>query len=248
MLSIDASYVATKGLKIYSLSCFFSFIKVPNIYVPEKLVYTVRKYILSAVELSGNVLEGEKIEYEKNMELVGVKSGDTFLINKNAIRVRVFEMDHSVSCVGFGFSKVRSKLKEQYKGLKGSDIANLRKEGVEISEELEERVFVFCGDTTHLLFEKVKDILLYPIVVVECSFIREEEEEKAKESKHMLWKNLKPIILANPKTIFVLIHFSMRYSKAEIKEFFQKESLENVHIMLQEEDDEYGSTFGLQNF
>jgi hypothetical protein len=39
-----------------------------------------------------------------------------------------------------------------------------------------------------------------------------------------------PFVMANPNTLFVLIHFSLRYKDTEILEFFQKQVDEhNIH-------------------
>jgi hypothetical protein len=121
----------------------------------------------------------------------------------------------------------------EYSGLRGDAIGKLRQEGVQVTEEREENLFVFCGDTTTECFVKSPQILKYPVVIVECSFLLEEEAQKAADSKHTLWRDLKPIVEAHPETKFVLIHFSMRYQSQEIRDFFAKQNLKNVHIMLQ---------------
>jgi hypothetical protein len=37
------------------------------------------------------------------------------------------------------------------------------------------------------------------------------------------WEELLPFVKANPSTLFVLIHFSLRYKDTEILEFFQRQ-------------------------
>ena len=75
-------------------------------------------------------------------------------------------------------------------------------------------------------------IFSYPLIFVECTFLgknnEEEERNRAEKTKHIFWPNLKPHVLAHPRTYFVLIHFSLRYSSEEIRDFFEKESLTNV--------------------
>ena len=41
------------------------------------------------------------------------------------------------------------------------------------------------------------------------------------------WEELLPYVKANPDTLFVLIHFSLRYKDTEILEFFQKQVMEH---------------------
>ncbi len=162
---------------------------VPTFFVPRGLEPFFHRFIRAASELSGNTTE---LEWEENCKLVGVEPNDTFLLpHKRDFRVRVFEMDHSVKTVGFGLSKVKQKLKAEFAGLRGDAIGKLRQEGVAVTEELEEKLFVFCGDTTPKCFEISPDLLTYPIVIVECSFLFEEDAKKAADSKHTLWKDLK---------------------------------------------------------
>ncbi len=216
---------------------------VPTFFVPAGLEGLVMKFIASGAQLSGNT---ENLEWEKNCEIRGVSDGDSFVLEKHRnIRVRVAAMDHSVATVGFGISRIRSKLKDAFKELKGAEIAKLRQSGVEITDEIEEKIFFFCGDTTPQIFVRNALLLTYAAVVCECSFLFDEDEKKAASSKHTLWRDLLPVILANPKTRFILIHFSMRYDKQMIRDFFSQPNIpENVEIMLQEEGDEIGSTFG----
>ena len=42
-------------------------------------------------------------------------------------------------------------------------------------------------------------------------------------------KELKKIVVAHPEKIFMLFHFSQRYSSDEIVQFFKEENLPNVH-------------------
>ncbi len=212
---------------------------VPTFFVPAGLEPLVMKFVLAGAQLSGN---SEHLDWEKNCEIRGVAHGETFLL-KN-IRVRVAAMDHSVATVGFGISRVKSKLRDEFKHLSGPEIARLRKER-DVTEELEERLFFFCGDTTPAVFAKSEWILSYPVVVTECSFLFEEDEDKAAQSKHTLWRDLRPVVLAHPATRFVLIHFSMRYDKPTIRAFFARDDMPaNVELMLQEDEDDTGSTFG----
>jgi ribonuclease Z len=215
---------------------------VPTFFVPAGLEPLVMKFVAAGAQLSGNT---ETLDWEKNCELRGVSDGESFLLQKpKNIRVRVASMDHSVATVGYGISRVRNKLRDEFKHLSGAEIAKVRKEQ-EVSEEVEERLFFFCGDTTPAVFARSEWILSYPAVVCECSFLFDEDEKKAAASKHTLWRDLLPVILAHPNTRFILIHFSMRYDKQTIRNFFARDEIPgNVEIMLQEDDDDTGSTFG----
>jgi F0F1-type ATP synthase delta subunit len=57
--------------------------------------------------------------------------------------------------------------------------------------------------------------------------LTEEDLSHAEEKKHMNWINLKPIIQANPEVTFVLTHFSRKYKKEFVDEFFETEFADN---------------------
>ena len=220
--------------------------KVPDFYCPEPSVPLLAGFVLAGVNLSGHNVTGE-YEYESNFVSHGVNAGDMFFLKKyRDIQVRVLEMDHSIPCVGYGFSRSKKKLKREYAGIKGAEIARMRKEGVDVMEEQETKMFVFCGDTTTRAFQISPELLLYPIIIIECSFYRKEERDKAESSRHVHWDDLKPIVLRHPQTRFILIHLSMRYQRKEIIEFFEAENVHNIELMLQDENDDFGSTFGRQ--
>jgi len=96
-----------------------------------------------------------------------------------------------------------------------------------------QKKFVFLGDTTHHVFEQDPDILSYPVVIVECSFLYAEQMDLALSKGHICWEGgLEPFVKDNSDTLFVLIHFSLRYSLEEIDTYFKKLNLRNVTTWL----------------
>jgi ribonuclease Z len=147
-------------------------------------------------------------------------------------------MHHSVVCVGYGFLQEKKKLKPEYVGLEGRQLGELRKKGVALDFFYENPMFAFLGDTTVQFFEEQaaiearqeESIFRFPMIIVECTFLglEEEDETRARKKKHVYWPHLKPFVVAHPNILFVLIHFSHRYSSVQIREFFEKENLKNV--------------------
>ena len=62
----------------------------------------------------------------------------------------------------------------------------------------------------------------------ECTFIKDDEIERAEVTDHTHWSLLEKIVKAHPKNNFILYHFSTRYSVEEIKEFFDGLKYKNV--------------------
>ena len=85
------------------------------------------------------------------------------------------------------------------------------------------------------VFETHPEILdEHNIIVIECTFMNDEDLERASVTKHMHWKYLEPIVCSRPNTLFVLTHFSLKYKALAIRRFFQR--FANVHCMLVEDE------------
>mmetsp|Transcript_717 Transcript_717/g.1041 ORF Transcript_717/g.1041 Transcript_717/m.1041 type:complete len:313 (-) Transcript_717:46-984(-) len=200
----------------------------PHFYLPKSSVDSAMNMI--------KAYEHYKLN-EPTMDLLptcrphGIEIGDKMkLEGKRDIFLEAFFCDHSVPCLGYGFYRKKTKLRAEYVGMEGKEIGKLRKEGKEVNEIVDEPLFVFLGDTTAAIWDVCPNVLKYPLIFVECTFLGtlDGDRERAAKTKHMFWDDLKPIIEKEKNTLFVLIHFSLRYSVSEILDFFQKQNLENV--------------------
>jgi ribonuclease BN (tRNA processing enzyme) len=89
--------------------------------------------------------------------------------------------------------------------------------------------FFFLGDTSKEILEKEWEKLKkYKCIIIECTFIRDEDYEQAEKTKHMHWKDLETYVRDNNNITFVLFHFSQRYKKDEINQFFNTLNYKNV--------------------
>jgi ribonuclease Z len=210
---------------------FVSRARKPRFFIPKPFATLLDSYLFHAQELTNGALFNAPSDFETNHITVGVAAGDVLDVSKTLL-ARVFQMCHSIECVGYGFFERRLKLKEEHRSKSGPEIAALRKAGVDISDAVDERLFAFCGDTTAEVFQVSPELLLYPIVIVECSFIVPEDAEQASATKHMHWSELEPVVRQNPNTKFVLIHFSHRYSLEFVHDFFAGQNVPNVVVFL----------------
>ncbi|CAB9514392.1 Inherit from COG: Zinc phosphodiesterase [Seminavis robusta] len=147
---------------------------------------------------------------------------------KTDLEIQVFECDHPIPTISYGFAEKKHKLKSEYLKLPGKEIGKLRKEGVEITQEVVQKKFAYVCDTSIDVFALNPSILAYPVVFIECTFLWDDELENAIQTKHVHWSQLKPIVEQHPGIVFVAFHFSQRYRDDEIEEFFAKENMPNV--------------------
>jgi ribonuclease Z len=195
-----------------------------QVFMPKEIEHKISDYVYSMFRLSFDTVNLNSNFYESNP--VNLKSQFfDYSVKKNKYRIEYFKCDHSVPCVGYGVSELRRKLKDEYKNLESKEISKLKKDGTQIDDEYYDNQFVFLGDTTSELFkfEENKNLLTYKNIIIECSFLYDDDLENAISKKHNHWKFLFPYIIENPNVHFVLIHFSPRYKKEEIEQFFEKE-------------------------
>ncbi len=143
-----------------------------------------------------------------------IKKGNSIYVIKG------YELDHSVPTLGYGFFEIRKKLKAEHVGKSGKELAELRKLNDDIHEEITVPQILFAFDTSIKPFVENPQLLKFPNVVVECTFFEPYDRKKASESKHIHWDQLRPFVESNPSILFILTHFSMRYTMANICSFF----------------------------
>ena len=115
---------------------------------------------------------------------------------------------------------INKNLTNFFDWVKGAELVELKKSGVEITENYFVQLILFISDTgkngiIDLPFEK------YPLIIIECTFLEDEHYEEAVSRKHLHWKDLEPIVKANPTNTFILGHFSCRYKDDFLIEFEQ---------------------------
>ena len=208
-----------------------------QIYVPKGIEKHIKAYIESAYLLSSHTFpeeEGIKREdlYLYNFfDLITVEPGNIIpiTIKKKQYGLEIFKCFHQVPCVGYGVYEIRQKLKEEYKNLKGKEIGELKSKGVEITYNYYDKFICYLGDTSAQIFGEGWDkIAEYRNIVIECTFIKEDDLEQADKTNHIHWKSIEPIIDKYKDNTFILIHFSQRYDNSELVEFFENQKKGNV--------------------
>jgi ribonuclease Z len=206
-----------------------------QIYVPTESSSKFNKLIESAFELSCDAGADEQYNSVHNYyDLVKcIPSNDPIelIIKKKKINLEIIKCHHGVPCIGYGFTEMRKKLKPEYVGLSGKEIGQLRKndKNLDVNIEVEYPFFCFLGDTSKQILED-KTIEKYKNIMIECTFILDEELEQADKTMHIHWKSLEPYVRSHPNNNFILYHFSQRYSKQEVIDFFKTLDLPNVIV------------------
>ncbi|GKV14103.1 hypothetical protein SLEP1_g25020 [Rubroshorea leprosula] len=189
-------YVATRGL--YGM-------KPPTIIVPTAIKEDVEKLF----EVHRNL---DKSELKHN--LIGLDVGEEFCLRRD-LKVKAFRTYHVIQSQGYIVYSVKQKLKQEYLGLSGNEIKNLKSSGVEITNTVTAPEVAFTGDTMSdfMVDETNIDVLRARILVVECTFIDNSVPvEHARDYGHTHLSEIINHADRFENKAILLIHFSARYT------------------------------------
>ena len=207
-----------------------------NVYVPEEAEQHIEVYILSLF-VANWMVPHTSIPTKDWYKIHAMKEGLKFRkeFNKQPIEVEIFKCYHRIPTVGYGLSLIKTKLKTEYYGFPGKKLAEMKKDGIDITEEIIIPQLVYLCDTTCKVFDNL-EIFKYKVIMIECSFYEEPDLKHAKEKKHVHWLNLRRFVQSYPDCHFILFHFSQRHKDADIHQFFNQEmktyNLKNLKIWL----------------
>jgi ribonuclease Z len=207
-----------------------------NIVSTQNILKNVQRYVISALRTSHNILDeilDEQILRNAYIKGIPLSHGSfyTFLNGKEKWIVESVKCFHGIDSIGFGFSVEKIKLKEEFISMNSKDIKKNKDNGIQITYNKIEKIFLFLGDTNKQIFQNPY-IYTYPSIITECTYIYSDDISLAKKNNHIHWDEIKDIIRKNESIQFILIHFSMKYKKDEIIDFFQKENIENVEVLI----------------
>lgn len=189
-----------------------------RVYVPSETLDDYRRLIRSHESL-------QRTSYE--LDLHGVAVGEPVSIRKD-LRVRGAQATHSVPARAWEVLAVRHRLKSALAGLGESEIRERAVGGEAVSDEYEELLLFYTGDTDREIFDVSPRLFDARIVVVECTFTDAADRERAVRYRHIHLDDLADVAERFHSEVIVLTHFSLRDSPAEIVRTISKRLPSNI--------------------
>ena len=150
----------------------------------------------------------EYCKVQDRYRMVTCNAGDNLLIPEipNTM-IEVLQAHHAcMKCFGYGFNSIRQKIKPEYKGLSRNEIVELRKQKIEITEEVHVPQLIFFCDSSIENLTEHDEWKKYPVVVCECTGMC---ETLSYDYDHTSITELLPVLLANKDHQYIIIHTSM---------------------------------------
>lgn len=148
-----------------------------------------------------------------------------------------FRAVHRVPTLGYALRRAVRRLRPEFAGLPGSEIARRRERGEQLTE-VEQRVEVaFCGDTTIDVVEREPLVRQARLLVLECTFLDDAVSlRRARQTGHVHLDELVARAELFHNEAILLTHFSTRYPPDKIRRLLDRRLppglRERVHPLL----------------
>src|SRR5271165_1869736 len=185
----------------------------PVVYVPASAVEDVRKLLLIMQRLD----RGRQV-----CDLRGAEAGQDIELSRDHV-VTPFATTHTIPSVGYVVWDRRFKLKEEYHGLPGDRIRDLRLSGVAVTREVRTPLVCYTGDTSPAGLDAYPPVYQAKVLITEMSFIREKHRrDKIHKFGHMHLDDFLERADRFENELIICGHFSTRYHPDEVRSTLQK--------------------------
>jgi ribonuclease Z len=139
------------------------------------------------------------------------------------IELRFFPTDHWVPTLGCRLVWRTQHLRAELRGLPGEEIARRRRSGMRITEERQLDLVAYCADSGPGLFASEPATLAAEVVLLECSFYRPGDRDRATRYGHMHLDDLLAVADRLSCRHLVLLHASRRQRLREVSRSLNQE-------------------------
>ena len=185
----------------------------PVIYLPEPAVDPVFRLLRMYSRLDRGRLP---------CELMPARPGDEIELSRELV-ITAHQMRHTVPALGYLVWERRKKLKAQYRDLSGTEIRDLKFQGVEITEERRFPRVAYTGDTAPAGLDENPDFYRADVLIMEMTFVaRRHRPEKIHKLGHI---HLDDVIARRDRFEnhhILACHFSTRYHDDQVRRIVEK--------------------------
>ena len=179
-----------------------------KIFAPEEAVPDLEGWLAFSQRL-------ENVDY--GLHIQPASPGATFRL-RNDLELKVLPGRHRVPTVGYLFSEIKHKLKDEFLSLPGERIAELRARGTEVTRREEIPLLAYTGDCAPAIFDAAPELFTARVLLIECSFVLPEDRDRARAYAHLHLEDFLERASDFRNEAIVLTHFSQRYRVEEIRE------------------------------
>lgn len=197
--------------------------KPPRVYLPVE----IESQLLEALAMLGKLQR-----YDLTIDTVGLKPGDTCVL-RGDLSVRCFRTHHTVPSLGYSLFRTIKKLRPEFAKLKGADIAERRRAGVDLFREEERHELSYATDTLVQVLDHNPELYDARTLILESTFLDDRKTLTASRAGcHIHLDELIERAELFRNENLVLMHFSQLYKPSEVRNILERRCPDNMRKRL----------------
>ena len=185
----------------------------PKIYLPEHAVDLANRVLQTFSRLDRGRLP---------CDIIGITAGQEIELSRELV-VTVSATKHTVPSLGFIVWERRRKLKQEYQGLTGSQIRDLRLNGTEVSEEHRHPRLAYLGDSSPEGLDLCPTMYEADVLITELTFVSpQHRKEKIHKMGHIHLDDLLARRERFKIQLIIASHLSTRYHVRQLRQIIEK--------------------------
>jgi ribonuclease Z len=173
-------------------------------------------------------------------DLIPLSPGDRVEVGRG-MAMEAFRVDHVVPTLGYHLWRRKRRLAAAYAGRAPDELIELRRQGVETSESVEELWLSYCADTGPGVFDLEPRLFESRVLMLECTFLGEEHRDKGERFKHLHLGDIERRAGEMRNQALVLHHLSRRFRVADLRAEVERRMPDlapRIHFLVEAEADE----------
>jgi len=207
------------GVAWYSAQRKLQQLHTGTVYVPAESKDGFEELLAVQRKLTGSTLP---------LNIVGLAAGEELQYSRHH-RVRAHHAPHRVAARAYELFEMRHHLRPELIGRSGAEIGKLRSEGVQVDEPHSRSLLFYTGDTDRGILEKNEALFRSELLIIECSFVMDGHQDRAATYRHIHIDDIADFAERFENECIVLTHFSLRYSRDEIRKQVRRRLPASLH-------------------
>jgi ribonuclease Z len=218
------------GIPYYLSQRYFQGMKPGTVLLPQELAPAVDRLLRCWRDV-----ERQGTPYK----LIPMAPGQTHEVRRDFI-IRAAATHHGGPSLGYALISVREKLKQEFMGRPGPELAALKKSGVEIQYRVEVPLVTFLGDTAAGSVFDQPDVVNAEILLTEITFFEPDHKLKAKHGRHLHVDHFVELLPKLNNQHIVVTHVSRRTGIRKARHLLRKrvgdEQMKRIHFLMDFDD------------
>ncbi len=200
------------GLPYYLSQRYFQGMKPGTIVLPRELERPV-----DAMLKCWREVERQGTPYQ----LIPISAGQMWEPRRD-FGIRAFATHHGGVSLGYSLVSIREKLKPELMGKPGPELAQMKKDGIEIQYRVEVPLVACLGDTAVGEVFDHPDVQTAEVLITECTFFEPMHKAKAKAGRHLHVDHFVELFPKLKNPYIVLTHVSRRTGIRKARSILRK--------------------------